>query len=364
VLKLITLAIFSCCLSVYGRAPSTYFQVRSDIEKTSQKDLIRILNGFVKESAPSRMIGLPGHEKAIKFILDSIKAFDPKGSGNQIVDTFTPDVEEAKRFYQNDFDQKVEGKIATTHPDYQKWHKFTDYMKSAAEKYKSVQGTNIIWEKTGLEASKVLVITAHYDTISHDPSSMLITENSPMPGANYNASGVTVALALIKALALIDLNYSVQVVFLDWQGVGFLGSHRYAQELKKAGKNVMGFLNLEMLGQDTSFFDKTKKTGNMSVYFRPHDEKFIQGLSQHGSKITSKISFEPKPSGFENSDNFRLWENGFIGGTFSQNWEEDFNPKFYQTPQDTPETLNHQTLYACYQYISGAVLGTLLDITK
>jgi hypothetical protein len=53
-----------------------------------------------------------------------------------------------------------------------------------------------------------------------------------------------------------------------------------------------------------------------------------------------------------------------MGGTFSQNWEDDFNPKFYQTPQDTPETLNHQTLYSSYQYLGGAVLGTLLDISQ
>ena len=363
-LKLITLAIFSFIFSAYGRAPSTYSQLRSELIKTTQNDLIKLVNDLVKVSAPSRMISFPGHDKARDFLLETIKSYDSKGSGKLIVDTFSPDTEEAKRFYQNDFDQKVEGKVSKFAPDYQKWLKFTTYMKSTAERYKSVQGTNIIWEKTGLDANKVLVITAHYDTISHDPNTLMITEKSPMPGANYNASGVSVALALIKTLAQVDLNYSVQVVFLDWQGIGFLGSLRYSQELKKSQKNVMGFLNLEMLGQDTSFLDKTKKSGNMCVYYRPQDEKFIQLLSRHGSKITSSVSFEPKATGFDNSDNFRLWEHGFMGGTFSQNWEDDFNPKFYQTPQDTPETLNHQTLYSSYQYLGGAVLGTLLDISQ
>lgn len=363
-LKLITLAIFSLSLSALGRAPSTYSQVRMDLEKTSQKELLRILNQFVKDSAPSRMIGLPGHEKAKNFIVETIKAHDPKGSGKLIVDTFTADAEEAKRFYLQDFQDKVEGKLPQTSPDYQKWLRFTSYMQQTAERLKTHQATNVIWEKTGLDASKTLVITTHYDTISHDPNTLLIREKDQMPGANYNASGVAVALNLIKVLAQVDLNYSVQVVFLDWQSIGFLGSYRYATELKKSSRNVMGFLNLEMLGQDTSFFDKTKKTGNMSVYYRPQDEKFIQGLNQHGQKITTKVNFIPKPQGFENSDNFRLWESGFIGGTFSQNWEDDFNPKFYQTPQDTPETLNHETLYHGYLFIGGAVLGTLLDITK
>lgn len=363
-LKLITLGIFSFSFAAFGRAPSTYTQLKYDLEKNSQRDVLRVLTQFVKESAPSRMVSQPGHDKAKDFILSTIKAHDPKSSGKVIVDTFSPDTDEAKRFYQSDFDAKVEGKVSKVHPDYQKWLRFTTYMQQTAERFKSHQGVNIIWEKTGLDAAKTLVITAHYDTISHDPNTLLITEKNAMPGANYNATGVSVALNLIKTLAQIDLNYSVQVVFLDWQGIGFLGSHRYAQELKKSSRKVMGFLNLEMLGQDTSYFDKTKKTGNMSVYFRPQDEKFIQGLNQHGSKMTSKVTFIPKPQGFENSDNIRLWENGFIGGTYSQNWEDDFNPKFYQTPQDTPETLNHETLYNSYLFVGGAVLGTLLDITK
>jgi hypothetical protein len=362
--KLITLTIFSFVFSAYGRAPSNYMQVRSELNKNSQNDLIKVLNDFVKAGAPSRMISLPGHDKAKDFIVNAIKSYDSKGSGKLIVDTFSPDVEEAKRFYQKDFDQKVAGKFSPQEPDYQKWLNFTTYMKGKAELHKFVQGTNIIWEKTGLDASKVLVITAHYDTISHDPNTYLINEKSPMPGANYNASGVSVALTLIKTLAQIDFNYSVQVVFLDWQGIGFLGSYRYSSELKKSVKKVMGFINLEMIGQDTSFFDKTKKTGNMGVYLRPQDEKFIQGINQHGSKVNNKVSFEAKVIGFESSDNFRLWDNGFIGGTYTQNWEDDFNPKFYQTPQDTPETLNHQTLHNSYQYIGGGVLGTLLDITK
>lgn len=363
-LKLITAAIFSLPLLVSARAPGNYSQVKTEILKTSQTDLIRTLNEFVKAGAPSRMIGMPGHDKAKNYLLDFIKSSDPKGSGKLIVDNFTPDVGEAKRFYQNDFDQKVEGKISKIHPDYQKWLRFTTYMKGTADRLAPNQGTNIIWEKTGIDASKLFVILVHYDTVVHDPNTLMINEKSAMPGANYNASGVSVALSILKTLAQIDLNYSVHVAFVDWQAVGFLGSYRYAQELKKSGKNVIGFVNLEMLGQDTSFLDKTKKTGNMNVYYRLEDEKFISFLNQHGTKMTSKVSFGQKPTGFENSDNFRMWEQGYSGGTYTQNWEDDFNPKFYQTSQDTPETLNHQTLYYGYQFIGGAVVSTLLDITK
>ncbi len=364
-LKLITLGICSFILnSALGSSPSSYTQIRMKLERTSPKELITALNDFVSASAPSRMIGQPGHEKARDHILGKLKQLDPKGTGKIIEDIFNADAEEAKRFYQKDFDEQIEGKVPSTHPEYLKWLKFTTYMKQAADRLKDKKATNIIWEKAGLNSNKVLVITAHYDTISHDKETLLINEKASMPGANYNASGVAVALTLIKILAEVDLNYSVQVVFLDWQGIGFLGSWHHAKALKKDTRRVMGFVNLEMLGQDTSFFDKTKKTGNMGVYFRKEDEKFIKQLTDHGSKITNKVTFEMKPVGFANSDNFRYWDQGFHGGTFTQNWEVDFNPKFYQTPQDTSETLNQQTLYYGYQYLGGAILGTLLDITR
>lgn len=363
---LILFLIFKFSPIAFCKAPSSYSSLRSELQKVTSKELVGWVNSLVLESAPSRMVGLPGHLKAENFIRSSILKNDKKSTGKLIVQTTNPQIESVKTFYQSDFDQKVGSKLPPTHPDYIKWFQFTAYMKTLVESRKNNSVQNIIWEKSGINSNKILVVTAHYDTISHDKNSLLVKENSPMPGANYNASGVAIGLGLIKILSEIDLNYSVQVVFLDWQGIGFHGSQVYAKDLKKSGKEIMGVVNLEMLGQDTSYFDKTKKNGNMSLYLRDLAEelKFAQNLSVHGMKMTQKVNFEIKPNGFENSDNFRFWEEGFKAVTFSQNWEDDFNPKFYQTAEDTPETLNHETLWHSYQYIGGAVISTLLDLTK
>lgn len=355
-------------LPLHARAPGSWAGLKSDLQNVSQRDLVQWVNELVKVSSPSRMVGGPGHEKAREFLKNEIKKLDPKKTGEVNIFPTMPDVDLIKSFYQKEFDDKVEGKIPANSPDYQKWLRFTKSMQSLAENKKSVSVENIVWEKPGLNPNKVLVVTAHYDTISHDKETLLVNEKEPMPGANYNASGVAVALGLIKVLARIDLNYTVQVVFLDWQGIGFHGSHRYARQLKiySGKRQILGVINLEMLGQDTTYLDKTKSKGNMSVYLRDHSDelKFVKALDQHGSKMTQKVHFEIKPNGFQNSDNFRFWEEGFLSVTYSQNWEDDFNPKFYQTPQDTPETLNHETLWHVYQYVGGAVIGTLLDLTK
>ncbi len=364
--KLTSLLIISLSVEAWSRAPGTHSQLRSELQKVSKGNLVEWVNGFVTASMPSRMVGTPGHAKARDFLIAEIRKLDAKSSGTLTVSALPAQVEAIKKFYQNDFDAKLEGKVPSSHPEYVKWKRFTEHMKDVAEARKSYPVENIVWEKAGLDAGKVLVVSAHYDTISHDKKTLMIDERSPMPGANYNASGVAAALGLVKVLANVDLNYSVRIVFLDWQGIGFHGSELFARELSASGKKVFGVVNLEMLGQDTSFFDKTKKTGNLSVYHRdlPEESRWVRRLVEHGSKMTSKVNFEAKASGFEFSDNIRFWEAGFLSATFSQNWEDDFNPKFYQTSQDTPETLNHETLWHAFQYVGGSVGGVLLDLTK
>jgi hypothetical protein len=366
-LKLITVAIFSLSVSAFARAPGTFTSVRSELGKISQRNLITTLNSFIKPSLPSRMVGQPGHESAQKFIEFTIKETDSKNTGTLSTISFKPDFDEGKDFYQRDFDQKVEGKLPKNSPDYNKWLVFTNYLKRQLDSLQNTEAHNIVWEKAGINTKKILVVTAHYDTITVDPKSMTINMKAPMPGANYNATGVAIALSLVKVLSQIDLNYTVRIVFLDWQGIGFLGSYQYAKLLaqeKKSGKEILGVVNLDMLGQDTSFLDKTKKTGNMVLYGRPSDGSLARALLDKGSRMGTKVKFEFRPNNFEQSDTFRFWEQDLGAVTFSQNWEEDFNPKFYQTSQDTAETLNHETFYGAYKFIGGAVLGTLLDITR
>jgi hypothetical protein len=365
--QLIILAIFSFSFSAFARAPGSFTGVRTEVQRISQRDLLSTLNNFIKPSLPSRMVGQPGHESAEKFIEFTIKENDPKNTGTVTTISFKPDLNEGKNFYQRDFDAKVEGKIPPTNPEYQKWFQFTNYLKRQLDSLQNTEAQNIVWEKPGLNPKKILVVTAHYDTIIVDPKTMTINMKAPMPGANYNATGVAAALSLIKVLSQVDLNYTVRVVFLDWQAIGFLGSYQYANVLsqdKKVGKEILGIVNIEMIGQDTSFLDKTKKSGNMVLYGRPQDTKLANALIEKGSRMGTKVGFQWKPNNFEQSDTFRFWDQGFTGVTFSQNWEDDFNPKFFQTSQDTAETLNHKTFYGAYVYIGGAVLSTLLDITR
>lgn len=363
---LILFLVFSISSKVYSKTPSTFSSLKIELQKVTLKNMNSWVYDLVNASLPSRMVGLKGHERAKSFLIGELQKIDSNKTQKVIVSSAQADIDVIKNFYQNDFNQKIEGKISSSTVEYQKWFRFTKHMIQLAESRRSVPVENIVWEKEGIDSSKVLVISAHYDTISHDKDKLLVIETEKMPGANYNASGVAVALGLVQILSQIDLNYSVKVVFLDWQGIGFHGSYQYAKELSKSGKKILGVINLEMLGQDTKYLDRAKKSGNMRLYTRNDDEEIqlANKLINLGTKIDNKVTFDLVSNGFESSDNIRFWEQGIKSVTFSQNWEDDFNPKFYQTQMDTPETLNYETLWHAYQFIGGAVIGTLLDLTK
>jgi hypothetical protein len=361
-------------LSAKVNTPSTTFHLKKIIEQNSKKDIYSDLARFVQNSNPSRLVGTIGHEKSHQYLLQEIKNFDNKNLGELVAKEIPVQAEIGKKLYQNDFDEKVKNVLPPTDPQYKKWLDFTNYMIGQIDSVKQFPVKNISWEKKGINSKKTLVVTAHYDTVTYNKDTLRINNQEAMPGADYNASGVTIALQLIKIFSQIDLNYNLRVVFLDYQAFGFLGAYEEAEELKKrvtAGEEVLGVINLEMLGFDSKFFDKEKKNYNMKVYFRSPDKagsrsdlNLSLSLQQLGKKFNSKIQFEPVNNNFSQSDQFRFWDANLGAICYSQNWENDFNEKNYQTSQDIPETINQDTFYAAYVFLSGAIGSKLLDLVK
>ncbi len=108
--KLIIVGISSLSLATFAKAPATYSQVRTELQKVSQKEIVFLVNSIVSNSLPSRMVGKPGHEKTRSYLLETIQKFDPKNSGKISSVSFVPDMTEVKSFYQKDFDTKIKGK--------------------------------------------------------------------------------------------------------------------------------------------------------------------------------------------------------------------------------------------------------------
>lgn len=374
--KLLLASLFVVSSSIWAKSPekipdlSRLYMVKLYVSKVTQEEVINLLRDFVKAGRPARLMGTTGHAKAIEFISQKVKEFDPNSSGIFSVQEFSPNIKDAISFYQKDFEEKVEGKFPKNSPEYKNWSNFTKSIQDTLKMFQNTRGKNLVWEKKGTGSDKkIYVIGANYDTVNIDPKTNQLVLKEYMPGADKNGTGVTTLLMLIKHLAPIELKNTVRIVFFDYQSLGFLGSEAYVSHLK--GDKVEAFLNVEMIGNDSKVFDKEDKMGNMSLYFsvpgKPTHETEVaisERLTKAGKEVASDVEFKAKPIGFEFSDNIKFWEGGIPSLVYSQNWETDFNSKRYHTKDDFVETINQRTFHKSLQYITGGVLSLALDLTK
>jgi hypothetical protein len=105
--------------------------------------------------------------------------------------------------------------------------------------YNYGRGTNLVAEKVGLDPSRYLIVSAHYDSVSN-------------AGADDDGSGVISALAVAEALKDKELAVNLRIVAFDEEERGLLGSKAYASELNNSGEieSLVGVVNVEMTGYD------------------------------------------------------------------------------------------------------------------
>jgi hypothetical protein len=338
----------------------------SATEKTPQT-LIETIRDLIKVSKPSRMIGLPGHEKAIEFIEQKIKTIDKQSSSRLIRQDFIPNISMAQKLYQSDLEQ-FQKQGSPNLILLEKNKRFTSHMIQYLDKMKDQKGTNLIWMKPGT-SKKWMMVTTHLDTISHDKETLMIKQNEATPGADYNGSGVSIALALIDEFKDLKNEVGLMVVFFDYSTLGFLGAHHFLEQNGKSLFNVEDVklnIHLTMLGYDSKGLDEEKKTGNMKAYLSsaktPKGKVEMNFFNQLVKNQThpSSFYFESLDNDFNQSDHVRFWEKGIPSIVLSQNWEKDFNHRNYQTPNDLPEFLNSQTLYDEMRWIIQGLKPLLL----
>lgn len=359
---LIALSLMIWAFSSIANTEVTANKINKITTKLSEDSLISYLRKVVAFSKPNRMPGTTGHQSTLSFLEKFLKQLK---SGQTRVDSFLPDIDDAKKFYVNDFNSKIEGQYPNSSSIYKKWYGFTQYMSSELDKFKTVKGHNLIWERKG-KKKKYLVIGAHYDSIIHDKKTLKIDYDSTAPGADYNASGVSVAMGLAQVINQVsELEYGVKIILWDYHIFASLGAKNYIENLKDKNQ-MIGYINLEMLGHDSKALDKNKKYGNMAAYIRKKesagydkDIDLINIFLVHDSVCKDKVEFELKPNGADFSDHFRFWKSDIPAVVFSQNWEVDFNDRGYQSKDDFVETINKDTLYGVYRYLSCTIVSWL-----
>jgi hypothetical protein len=95
-------------------------------------------------------------------------------------------------------------------------------------------------------ADRVYVVSAHYDSRVTD----VLNADAPggEPGANDDASGVDAVLELARVFAAHPMQATIIFATFPGEEQGLFGSAFFAQQLKAAGTNVLGDLNMDIVG--------------------------------------------------------------------------------------------------------------------
>ncbi|MEH2163911.1 MAG: M28 family peptidase [Nostoc sp.] len=98
------------------------------------------------------------------------------------------------------------------------------------------EGVNIFAERPGTDkAAKAILVAAHYDTVALSP------------GADDNASGVTVVLEISRLLGSRPTPRTLQLAFFDKEEAGLLGSQAFASKTARL-QNLGGAIIMDMVG--------------------------------------------------------------------------------------------------------------------
>ncbi len=182
------------------------------------------------------------------------------------------------------------------------------------QKYSS-GGRNIIAEQKGsMYPDKKFIIGAHYDSMADYC-------------ADDNASGCSALLEVIRVLSKHKFKYTIVYGFWDEEEQGLFGSAYYAKLIKKNNENIMGALNMDMIGydsnDDTKFEIHTKSGGSLA-------------MSDKLQQITKDYSFNLKPvvrnPGTDRSDHASFWSQGYSAIHFSEAFfTGDANPNYHKS---------------------------------
>jgi hypothetical protein len=99
---------------------------------------------------------------------------------------------------------------------------------------------NVIAIKTGtVYSDEYVVIGSHYDSYSYSGNA---------PGADDNASGTCGVMEIARILAPYDFDRSIIFCTFSGEEYGLYGSEAYAAWCETQGLNILGYLNMDMVG--------------------------------------------------------------------------------------------------------------------
>lgn len=208
------------------------------------------------------------------------------------------------------------------------------------------------------------VVGAHYDVAG------------PYPGADDNASGVAGLLELARRLARETFTLRVELVAFCLEepphfGLDTMGSHAYAQRLRREGAKVEAMLSLEMIGYfadakgsqqypHPAFRALYPNRGNFIAVVGRWQETALVRRTARAMRRASPLPVETfsgpaSTPGLALSDHASFWAAGYTAAMVT---DTAFlrNPH-YHTAGDTPDTLDYTRMAQVIDGLTAAIVA-------
>jgi Zn-dependent M28 family amino/carboxypeptidase len=212
---------------------------------------------------------------------------------------------------------------------------------------------NVICHIRGL-SDKVILICAHYDSRMEN----LGDSKSRAPGADDNASGMSVILEISRVIANLQFEYSIQLVFFSGEEQGQWGSKHYAKFIKDNNVPLQRLINLDMVGypsRDSYDCVVERDIGNSNILNDQYSEEFAQSIEEI-AKLNTTINTIPGP--IYDSDYMPFEALGYVVAGIYDGGAENY--PYYHSSKD--ESIYLDTKYV--SEIAKIILGILLKEGK
>lgn len=220
-------------------------------------------------------------------------------------------------------------------------------------------GRNIIATQTGkTNPNDIYIICAHYDTVADYC-------------ADDNATGTAAVLEAARILSTQCLDNTIVYALWDEEEIGLNGSEFYANQAFANGDNILGVLNLDMMGYDG---DAPGQPGDNEF-----DIDYINVANSSGMKddiinvlnsYTFDLSVVEVNPGTTNSDHASFWfvgsfpDDAYSAVLLGESWETNDQTPFYHSSGDRYSTIDmpyfHELTKLTTAYM--ATVGGLVNV--
>ncbi len=209
----------------------------------------------------------------------------------------------------------------------------------------NVNNPNVIGEIGGTtHPENIYIIGGHLDGVGGSVA------------ADDNGSGAAATLMIADILSQYQWGCTLRFVFWTGEEQWLLGSRPYAQRSNALNENILGYINLDMIGYNSE--------GSSSGVDIIYNENIAQTLLDANTFVetVNAYQFQIEPEIMSDlsadSDHYSFWENGFPAILVMEN-QADWNP-YYHTTNDTIDHVDYNYLTE----ITKASLATFLHMNN